>query len=123
MACNLRRIANLPIQEELKLRLLDFFQKPENQVACERLNQASDEQLVQMVQGISQKMGQQGPQQRPQNPMQAPPPSPGPQAAPSMQQPMRPQAPPGIPPNRVASVPKPMDMPLGQGIAQLPRRY
>ena len=119
MACNLRRIVNLPIQEEVKLKLLDFFQRPENQAACERLNEASDEQLVQMIQGISQKLGEGQQSQQPAMPGPGAPPS-----APSIQQPTRPQAPPGIPPNRVASVPKPMDIPLNQGIGQIPpRRY
>jgi hypothetical protein len=125
MACNLRRIANLPVQEEFKLKLLEFFQKPENAAACEKLNQASDEQLVALVNQIGQQM--QGVQGGPPPEGMAPPaagpmaPPPGNQGIASMQQPMRPQAPPGVPPGQVADIPKPMDTPLGiQGIP--PRR-
>ena len=92
MACNLRRIANLPIQEELKIRLIEFFQKPENMAACERLNTASDEELVQLVQGIAQRMS--GAQGAPQG---APNQAPGGQGIASMQQPTRPPVPPGMP--------------------------
>jgi hypothetical protein len=122
MACNLRRIANLPVDEEFKLTLLDFFQRPENQAACERLNEASDEELVAMVQQIGTKLkGPQAPQGQPPG-MQQPAPGPASQGIASMQQPTRPPVQPGVPPGQVADIPKPMDTPLGIR-AVPPRRY
>lgn len=49
MACDLQRLVNLPIKEEYKIALLEYFQKPENAGQCEQLSQASDEEILALI--------------------------------------------------------------------------
>lgn len=123
MACNLRRIANLPIREDYKIALIEFFQKPENQQACEQLNQASDEQIMRLLADMESKIG--GEQQSEGVPPMAarPPGLPGsPPQAQGIGSMVQPSVAPGVPPSQLADVPKPMDMPVGGGIARVPPR-
>jgi len=125
MACNLRRIANLPIPEDYKIAMLEHFQKPENQQACEQLNQASDEEIMALIQNMDQHIAG----QKAQGQGQEPPPGPG------AGQPVQPQGgigamPPAQPPQQQpqprGAMASPMDMPqpgAPGGINMLPRRY
>jgi len=120
MACDLQRLAALPIKEDYKIALLEYFQKPENAAQCEELSQASDEQILALIQNMDQSIAGQGGQGQP---------TPG-QAA---QQPVQPQAgigamPPAqpAPPQPTGAMPSPMDMPqpgAPGGINMLPKRY
>ena len=60
MACNLKRIADLPIREDYKIAMIEHFQRPENQQACEELNQASDEQIIALIANMDETIAQQG---------------------------------------------------------------
>jgi hypothetical protein len=123
MACNLKRIADLPIREDYKIAMIQHFQKPENAAACERLNQASDEQIMALIQNMDETIaGQRAPNQ-----------GPGLGPGPGQGQPVQPQA--GIgampparppPPQPTGAVPSPMDTPMPGapgGINMLPKRY
>jgi hypothetical protein len=119
MACDLQRIANLPVPEKYKMALLEFFQKPENAGACEELMQASDEEIMSMMSNMEQSIGggQAAPGPGPQQP-QAGPQNPAAGGIGSMPPSGQPPSPPGVPPGQLAQTPDPMSVPAG-GISQL----
>jgi len=133
MACDLKKIADLPIREDFKIAIIEFLQQPQNAAACEKVTSAPPEQIMALLDQMEQGMAQQAeggnnqPQAGPGTAPAGPPASGGgiasiPQAASGS------QIPPGIPPGQLADVPRPMDMPSDNaGIMQVPppnqRRY
>lgn len=123
MACNLQKIANLPIREDYKIALLEFFQKPENAAACEEMSAASDEQIIALVQEMEGSIGEQtapAPQGGPPvEQAQAAPPMPG-MAGPAPGGGIASLAQGGgqmVPPGQQSRVPSPMDtLPLGRRV-------
>jgi len=122
MACDLRRFMNLPIEQEFKMALVQYFQDPKNGEACEVLSQASDEEIVRNVQNMKQSIQQKqqgagGPPSPagPPNPAlpQVAPQGPGPSARPPSQQA-------GVGPGDIANTPMPMQVAAN---AQAPRGY
>ena len=124
MACNLKRIADLPIREDYKIAMLEHFQKPENQQACEQLNQASDEEIMALIQNMDQSIAA---QQQGQQGQQPPGPGGAQQGQPQGGIGAMPQAqPPPPPPAPRGAMPSPMDMPgpgAPGGINMLPKGY
>ena len=118
MACDLQRIAKLPVPEKYKMALLEYFQNPEHTGECEKLMEVSDEEIMGLIQQMDQSINQQGAQgQGPGAPPGQPPPSGGGggQPMPGGQPPL---TPPGLPPGELADVRQPMNTPAG-GIGAL----
>jgi len=94
------------------MALLEYFQKPENAGQCEQLSQASDEEILGLIQNMDESIAAQGGQQGPMT--QGGPPGAGqpppPQQGIGSMQPPPPAAPPQ-PQQARGPVPSPMDMP------------
>ena len=103
MACDLQRLVNLPIKEEYKIALLEYFQKPENAGQCEQLSQASDEEILALIGNMDESIAG---QTAPPGAGQPPPAQQGIGGMPQAQ-PM----PTSAPPQAQGPVPSPMDMP------------